>query len=126
MSPKQETFMELVNSEIRAKLLYNGHKSSEASEADDNFDPYPVVKLFTPDSKVTWLLTELAPNDKDLAFGLCDWGVGNPEIGSVRLSDIARVKGHLGLSVERDTLFKAKMTLNQYAEEARRQQILVA
>ena len=125
--------MELVNSEIRAKLLYNGHKSSEASEADDNFDPYlwiphsyDLSKLFTPDSKVTWLLTELAPNDKDLAFGLCDWGVGNPEIGSVRLSDIARVKGHLGLSVERDTLFKAKMTLNQYAEEARRQQILVA
>lgn len=115
--------MELVNSELRAKLVYNGHKSSEA---DDGFDPYPVVKLFTPDSNATWLLTELAPNDKDLAFGLCDWGFGTPEIGSVRLSDIAKVKGTMGLKVERDTLFKAKKTLKQYADDARMQQSIVA
>ena len=115
--------MELVNSELRAKLLYNGHKSVEAEEG---FDPYPVVKLFSPDSNATWLLTELAPNDKDLAFGLCDLGLGTPEIGSVRLSEIAKVKGSMGLKVERDTLFKAKKTLKQYAEEARLKQSIVS
>jgi hypothetical protein len=30
-----------------------------------------VVKLFTPDAACTWLLTELDPDDPDIAFGLC-------------------------------------------------------
>ena len=44
--------------------------------------PYlPVVKLFTPDVNATWLLTELDPEDPDISFGLCDLGVGCPELG---------------------------------------------
>jgi hypothetical protein len=40
-----------------------------------------VVKLFTPDAQCTWLLTELG-ND-DIAYGLCDLGMGTPELGLV-------------------------------------------
>ena len=50
--------------------------------------PLPVVKLFTPDASATWLLTELDPADPDLAFGLCDLGLGCPELGYVRLSEL--------------------------------------
>ena len=39
-------------------------------------------QFFTPDSQCTPLLTELEPDD-DLAFGLCDLGLGEPELGDV-------------------------------------------
>lgn len=79
----------------------------------------PIVKLFTPDAGCTWLLTELDPEDPDLAFGLCDLGLGAPELGSVRMSELARIRGRLGLPVERDRWFRADKTLSAYAAEAR-------
>jgi Protein of unknown function (DUF2958) len=38
--------------------------------AQPDIDFKPVVKLFTPDARCTWLLTELGLDD--IAFGLCD------------------------------------------------------
>lgn len=52
-------------------------------------------------------------------FGLCDLGMGFPEIGSVSLSEIAAARGQLGLPVERDFYFEAKKPLSAYTEEAR-------
>jgi hypothetical protein len=43
----------------------------------------PVVKIFTPDGNATRLLTELDPIGEHLAFGLCDLGLGEPELGYV-------------------------------------------
>lgn len=45
-------------------------------------DFQPIVKLFCPWSNATWLLTELDPDDPDIAFGLCDLGLGFPEMGA--------------------------------------------
>ena len=82
--------------------------------------PYlPVVKLFTPDVNATWLLTELDPEDPDIAFGLCDLGMGFPELGSVNLSELGSVRGPAGLRVERDLYFTPSKTLQGYADEAR-------
>jgi hypothetical protein len=78
-----------------------------------------VVKLFTPDAQATWLLTELAPDDGDMAFGLCDLGLGMPELGSVRLSELASIRGPLNLPVERDLYFMPRRTLSEYAALAR-------
>ena len=77
------------------------------------------MKLFTPDAGATWLLSEIDPEDPDIAFGLCDLGLCFPELGSVRLSDLAAVRGRLGLPVERDKWFTADKPLSAYAEEAR-------
>jgi hypothetical protein len=77
------------------------------------------VKLFTPDAGATWLLTEIDPEDPDIAFGLCDLGMGFPELGNVSLSELAAIRGKLGLPVERDLHFKAKKKLSEYADEAR-------
>jgi hypothetical protein len=79
-----------------------------------------VVKLFTPDAAATWLLSELDPEDPDIAFGLCDLGIGCPEMGSVRISEIESIRGKLGLPVERDIGFKVAndLTLGQYAKIA--------
>ena len=78
----------------------------------------PVVKLFTPDAGCTWLLTEIDPEDPDIAFGLCDLGLGCPELGSVSLSELESVRGKLDLPVERDLYFTPTKTLSAYADEA--------
>jgi Protein of unknown function (DUF2958) len=72
-----------------------------------------------PDAECTWLLTELDP-DHELAFGLCDLGMGEPEIGYVSLTELRTAHGKLGLPVERDEDFDADRTLSAYADEARR------
>ena len=78
-----------------------------------------MVKLFTPDAGATWLLTEIDPDDHDHAFGLCDLGLGYPELGWVSLAEIATVRGRLGLPIERDLHLAAQKRLSAYAREAR-------
>jgi hypothetical protein len=106
--------MKLITQDQHAKLLENG----AAAARGDERDPHPVVKLFTPDANATWLLTELDPADSDLAFGLCDLGLGTPELGYIRLSEIMALRGLLGLSVERDRYFTAGRPLSAYARDA--------
>jgi len=90
--------------------------SNERGEPDINFKP--VVKLFTPDTQCTWLLTEI-DDGTDLAFGLCDLGLGCPELGYVSLLELATVRGKLGLPIERDLHFEADKPISAYADEAR-------
>ncbi len=94
----------------QAQIVHN-----ERGEPDVDFKP--VVKLFTPDAQCTWLLTELG-ND-DIAYGLCDLGMGMPEIGFVCMRELREARGPLGLPIERDEHFEADKTLTAYADEAR-------
>jgi hypothetical protein len=110
-----EAAMKLITQAQRQKMLENGRKSREGQAVD----PFPVVKLFQPDGAATWLLTELDPEAPDIAFGLCDLGMGYPELGSVSLTEISSVRGRLRLPVERDLYFEADKPLSAYAEEAR-------
>lgn len=82
-------------------------------------DHRPVVKLFTPDASATWLLTECDPDEPDRLFGLCDLGLGCPELGYVSLAEIMELRGRLGLPVERDLHFVADRPLSGYVDEAR-------
>src|SRR5579863_6405670 len=111
--------MKLITAEIEARLLENGRKQEPVRGTADETDFDPVVKLFTPDAGCTWLLTEIDPEDPDIAFGLCDLGMGCPELGSVSLSELESVRGRLGLPIERDLHFKPTKTLTAYADEAR-------
>jgi hypothetical protein len=106
--------MILITDEIRAELIANGARAAR----EPDFDPLPVVKLFTPDAGATWLLGWVDPDDPDIAFGLCDLGMRCPELGSVRLSEIAAVRGALRLPVERDLFFRATKPLSRYAADA--------
>lgn len=101
-------------------MLANGRTNAAQSAKDgETTDFQPVVKLFCPWGAATWLLTELDPNDPDIAFGLCDLGMGSPEIGSVRLSELREIRGPFGLYIERDIHFKPRQTLSGYAKAAR-------
>ena len=106
----------LLTQTIRQKLLANGARSA----AGEHIDPVPVVKLFTPDANATWLLTEIDPDNPDIAFGLCDLGLGCPELGSVSLKEIERFRGPLGLPVERDRHYGETRRLSEVAKMARR------
>ncbi|MER9177786.1 DUF2958 domain-containing protein [Mesorhizobium sp. M0955] len=111
--------MQILTQDLREKLLANGRQQQPLRGTDGEIDFMPVVKLFTPDAGATWLLTEIDPDDPDIAFGLCDLGLGCPEIGNVSLTELASVRGRLGLPVERDRHFKPDRALSGYAEEAR-------
>lgn len=103
--------MKLITKAQHAKLLANGLESAATSGAVDHI---PVVKLFTPDANCAWFLTEITPDDHDIAFGLCDLGLGFPELGYVSLSEIAALRGRNGLPVERDRHFSPTRPVSWY------------
>ena len=112
--------MDLLTPEQRSAMLENGRRaadilSAEDGETEHDHDPFPVVKLFAPWCGATWLLTELDPADPDIAFGLCDLGLGYPEIGNVSLTELAELRGPRGLAVERDLFFRADKPLSRFA-----------
>lgn len=112
--------MKLLTQSIRERLLQNGRIRLECTElgrAEPDF--IPVVKLFTPDAQCTWLLTEIDPLESDIAFGLCDLGLGFPELGNVSISELESVRGRLGLPIERDLHFHPTKTISAYTAEAR-------
>ncbi|TIU00048.1 MAG: DUF2958 domain-containing protein [Mesorhizobium sp.] len=63
--------MEILTQSLREKLLANGRQQQPLRGTAHEIDFAPVVKLFTPDAGATWLLTEIDPDDLDIAFGLC-------------------------------------------------------
>lgn len=101
--------MILLTDDLRARLLANG--------LQPDTDHVPVVKLFNPMGAATWLATEL-DQDGDTLFGLADLGIGCPELGVFRLSELASLRLPFGLGIERDILFEATHPLSVYADAA--------
>lgn len=112
----------LVPAQHWERLCENGKRTASG----EDLDPPPVIKLFTPDAQAAWLLSEVDSSDPDRAFGLCDLGVGFPELGYVSLTELTAVRGRLGLSVEVDGSFIATAPLSAYADAARRAGWIVA
>jgi Protein of unknown function (DUF2958) len=106
----------LIPEHFRKLLLANAARSAAAKD----FDPVPVVKLFTPDANGTWLLTELDPDQPDIALGLCDLGFGGPKLGSVSPNELTHVRGPLGLLIERDERYAETRPLSVLTKLARK------
>ena len=101
---------QLITEDERVQLLAHG----QARAAGRVIDPLPVARLFTPDAHATWLLAALDPVDGDTAWGLIDLGLGMPELGSVKLSDLASIVGPRQQPVMRDRYFQAARPLSEY------------
>ncbi len=110
----------LLTRELRDELRLRAEQSSAGDR-----DHFPVVKFFTPDGSATWLVTELMA-DNDTLFGLCDLGLGSPELGYASLAELSALRGRLGLLVERDHHFHAVKPLSEYAAEAQHKGRIVA
>jgi len=111
--------MKILTKEIETKLRAN------AKERKPAFEVKPVLKLFNPCGAATWLFTEL-DEDGDTLFGLCDLGMGYPEMGYASLSEIMSVRLPFGLKIERDMHFTASKSLQEYADDANREGHIVA
>ena len=94
---------QLITEDERRLLLEHG----QARAAGRVIDPLPVVRLFTPDAHATWLLVSLDPADGDL-------GIGMPELGKIKLSDLASIVGPSKQPVMRDRYFRAVRPLSEY------------
>ena len=101
---------QLITEDERKQLLEHG----QARAAGRVIDPLPVVRLFTPDAHATWLLVSLDPADGDTAHGLIDLGIGMPELGEIKLSDLASIVGPSKQPVMRDRYFRAVRPLSEY------------
>jgi hypothetical protein len=106
--------MSLITENQREQLLSNGRAAAQG----DRGDLLPVVKLFTPDAHAVWFLSELDPADGDTAYGLCDVGIGAPELAHVKLSHLEAIRGPNKLPVKCDLHFKPKRCISEYAAQA--------
>ena len=110
--------MILITAKNRKQLEANYLETQAAETSERNFDPRPVVKLFNPCGSQTWLITEIEPGT-NYAFGLCDMGMGSPELGYVSIDELAALKLPFNMGIERDIHFEADLTISEYAEQAR-------
>ena len=112
--------MQLLTKEIKTKLLRNGDVTNRGN------DHKPVVKFFGGGA-CTWLITEMDSADDDTLYGLCDLGLGYPELGYVSLEELKSLKfPPFGLGVERDLNFKADRTIGEYYNQALEQHRIIA
>lgn len=102
--------MKLLTDELKTALIANNVDAREA-------DHIPVVKLFVPWGSGTWLLTEMEPDG--LCFGLCDPGLGSPELGYVSIEEMEAIRGPGGLTIERDLYFHTDKPLSVWTALAR-------
>lgn len=110
--------MKLLTARQLAKLEENGRSQRLVKGTPCEHDPFPVVKLFNPVGAATWLLTEIDPDDKDVAWGLADLGFGCPEFGTISLSELRTFKGQFGLGIERDRHWRAQGPISAYVAAA--------
>jgi hypothetical protein len=102
--------MPLIDDASRELLLANGRNRDQ--------DHAPVIKIFNPTGGQTWLLSELDPHDNDTLFGLCDLGMGSPELGYVSLSELVDLSSMLLIPLERDLHFRSAAPMSVYARFA--------
>ncbi|MGV1682356.1 DUF2958 domain-containing protein [Sphingopyxis sp. NJF-3] len=111
--------MNLLPHSLAFALHANGLTSRIHAARDERFDPWPVVKFFSPVGAATWIATELA-EDGDTLFGLADLGFGCPELGCFSLGEIKAVRLPFGLAIERDRTFDPLAPLSVWTETAQR------
>lgn len=103
--------MALLNETQRQQMLANYKAGVDAHSTGAEYNPRPVVRIFAG-AACAWLLTELLPHDENTAFGLCDLGLGFPELGYVNLQELADE------GAEIDKHFKPDKTLSAYVADA--------
>ena len=79
----------LITKDIRRKLEANYKAQQEGKN-----DLWPVVKLFHPYGSGTWLIQDIDENGR--MFGLCDLGMGFPELGDVDLAELEEMRARIG------------------------------
>lgn len=107
--------MKLLTKAQYDKLLDNGRRQAPLKGTEGELDFTPVVKLFNAYGAGTWLLTELDPDEPDIAWALADLGMGCAEFGTISLSELAGLRHAFGfLLIERDRHWEANGPISAY------------
>ena len=114
--------MKLITKEIMNKLKKAGAEPVPVTATGNDIKPW--LKLFNPAGAQTWLIAAIS-EDEDTMYGLCDLGMGFPELGYVSLQELKSLDLPFGLTIERDKFFEPAKTLAEYAEIARANQRIV-
>ena len=107
-------------------VLLNNNLISETELSQMVGDsPSKIVKFFC--GSATWLLSEY-DHEANVFFGLCDLGLGCPELGYVSPVELSGlVQGTpRGFVLERDKYFEPTKTLKDYTKDAMRQGSITA
>ncbi len=110
----------LIPQELQEKMIENAWDVLKGRRNDHP----PIVKLFSISSNAIWLLSELNPLEPDIAFGLCDLGMGFPELGYVSLEELESIR-HPSLPIPlivRDEHFEAEYLMSVYVDAAHKHQ----
>ncbi|HEY5529993.1 MAG TPA: DUF2958 domain-containing protein [Thermoleophilia bacterium] len=92
---------------LRTKTLEKQLPQLRSQEPVD--DPMVRAHFFDPTGPANWYITEGSPEGDDFVmFGLCDMGLGFPELGYASMNELQSVKTRLGLGVERDLYWTPK------------------
>ena len=108
--------MKLITADIKRSLLRN----ARTLQTDPDHKLTPVCKWFDPYGAATWLITDMDLSDNDIVRGLCDLGLGSPEFGCVRVSEVAAQKFMGKPRIERDLYWTAGTTIDGYMNDARK------
>ena len=112
--------MKLFTDQQRTQLRKNAAQPDDGRKGKFK----PVVKLFAPDAHAVWLLSEMDEDGR--CFGLCDLGLGYPELGYIMESELKSFRGRFRLPIERDRHFTADKTITEYADAASSEWRIVA
>ncbi|MDM0116788.1 DUF2958 domain-containing protein [Variovorax sp. J22R133] len=99
-------------------LRANGLMARLHEERGELYDPPPIVKLYVPGMRATWLLSSIDPRTPGIAFGLAD--LGFPEMGFINLDELEELRVGGEQSVRQDRGFHSAKSLSEYARDARR------
>ena len=107
--------MKLLTQAQYDQLLENGRRQAPLKGSERELDFVPVVKLFNAYGAGTWLLTELDPDEPDIAWALADLGMGCAEFGTISLSELASLRHPFGFNlIERDRHWEATAPISAY------------
>lgn len=106
--------MGIITAAQEKKMIKN---FKQTMETRDGTNLKPVIKLFGGGA-CTWLLSEYDPEIRRF-FGLCDLGLGFPELGYVSRDELEEIRfpPH-NLPIERDRYITFDKTVSEYADEA--------
>lgn len=104
---------------LRDKLLANGRKQQEALQTGEEIDFVPVVRLMDRDTGCCWLLTELDPENPEIAYALSDYQNGNAELEELSLTELQAACRGTAFGIEIDTEWTPAGTLSAYVAAAK-------
>ena len=112
--------MDWLTDSLKEELLEAGRRQKEA-DARGEACKLPVLTYVVLGGVGRWLLAAVSPDDPDIAFGLCHLSGGLPELGYIRLSEMAQLRNAHGIAPFEDSMFKQadRLDVTEYADMAR-------